>query len=74
MHSMSLSKHQEHDMNDLESSLLKMVFGLVRPTLLSSLKMGKHLFVCQIYIDDIILGSTNKSFSDESSKIMIDIF
>jgi hypothetical protein len=36
--------------------------------------MVKDLFVCQIYIDDIILGSTNKSFCDEFSKIMIDRF
>jgi hypothetical protein len=37
-------------------------------------KMGKDLFVCQIYIDDIIFDSTNKSFSDEFSKIMMDRF
>jgi hypothetical protein len=37
-------------------------------------KMGKDLFVCQIYVDDIIFGSTNKSFSDEFSKIMTDRF
>jgi hypothetical protein len=36
--------------------------------------MGKNLFVCQIYVDDVIFGSTNKSFCDESSKIMIDRF
>jgi hypothetical protein len=33
-------------------------------------KMGKDLFVCQIYVDDIIFGSTNKSFY----KIMTDMF
>jgi hypothetical protein len=33
-------------------------------------KMGKDLFVCQIYVDNIIFGSTNKFFSDEFSKIM----
>jgi hypothetical protein len=33
-------------------------------------KMRKNLFVCQIYIDDIIFGSTNKSFCDEFSKIL----
>jgi hypothetical protein len=33
-------------------------------------KMGKYLFVCQIYVDDIIFGSTNKSFY----KIMTDMF
>jgi hypothetical protein len=32
------------------------------------------LFVCQIYVDDIIFGSTNKSFYDEFSKIMKDRF
>jgi hypothetical protein len=37
-------------------------------------KMDKDLFVCQIYIDDIIFGSTNKSFCDEFSKIMTDSF
>jgi hypothetical protein len=36
--------------------------------------MGKYLFLCQIYIDDIIFGSTNKSFCDEFSKIMTDMF
>jgi hypothetical protein len=39
-HSMSLSKHQEHGINVLGTSLLKIVLGLVRPTLLSSLKNG----------------------------------
>jgi hypothetical protein len=37
-------------------------------------KMGKDLFICQIYIDDIIFSSTNKSFCDEFSKIMMDRF
>jgi hypothetical protein len=37
-------------------------------------KMGKDLFVCQIYVDDVIFGSTNKSFCDEFSKIMTDRF
>jgi hypothetical protein len=37
-------------------------------------KMGKDLFVCQIYDDDIIFGSTNASFCEEFSKIMTDRF
>jgi hypothetical protein len=37
-------------------------------------KMGKDLLVCQIYVDDIIFGSTNKSFCNEFSKIMTDRF
>jgi hypothetical protein len=36
--------------------------------------MGKYLFVCQIYVDDIIFDFTNKSFCDEFSKIMTDMF
>lgn len=28
------------------------------------------IFVCQIYVDDIIFGSTNKSFSEEFSRMM----
>jgi hypothetical protein len=41
---MGLSKHQEHDMNVLVTFLLKMVLGLVRPTLLSSLE--KWVKIC----------------------------
>jgi hypothetical protein len=36
--------------------------------------MDKDLFVCQIYVDDIIFGSTNKTFCDGFSKIMTDRF
>jgi hypothetical protein len=36
--------------------------------------MGKDLFVCQIYVDDIIFSSTNKSFCDEFSKVIMDRF
>jgi hypothetical protein len=37
-------------------------------------KMGKDLFICQIYVDNIIFGYTNKSFCDEFIKIMMDRF
>jgi hypothetical protein len=37
-------------------------------------KVDKNLFVCQIYVDDIIFDSTDKSFCDEFSKIMTDMF
>jgi hypothetical protein len=36
--------------------------------------MRKYLFICQIYVDDIIFSSTNKSFCEEFSKIMMDRF
>jgi hypothetical protein len=37
-------------------------------------KVDKDLFVCQIYVEDIIFDSTNKSFYDKFSKIMTDRF
>jgi hypothetical protein len=36
--------------------------------------IAKDMFVCQIYVDDIIFGSTNKSTCEEFSKIMIQKF
>jgi hypothetical protein len=36
--------------------------------------MGNFLFICQIYVDDIIFGSTNKSFCEEFNKIMTGSF
>jgi hypothetical protein len=36
--------------------------------------IAKDLFICQIYVDDIIFGSTNKSTYEEFSRIMIQKF
>jgi hypothetical protein len=49
------------------------MIGKIDSTLFTR-KMGKDLFVYQIYIDDIIFDSTNKFFGDEFSKIMTDRF
>jgi hypothetical protein len=43
-------------------------------SILFTRKIRKDLFVCQIYVDDIIFSSTNKYFCDEFSKIMTDRF
>jgi hypothetical protein len=43
-------------------------------SILFTRRMGGDFFVCQIYVDDIIFGSTNKFFCDEFSKIMTDRF
>jgi hypothetical protein len=45
----------------------------VDPTLFTK-TIAKDLFVCQIYVDDIIFGSTNKSTCEEFSRIMIQKF
>jgi len=33
-------------------------------------KIGKDLFLLQIYVDDIIFGSTNQDFCEEFGKMM----
>jgi hypothetical protein len=40
------------------------------PTLFTK-TISKDLFICQIYVDDIIFGSTNKSSCEEFSRIII---
>ena len=47
--------------------------GKVNPTLFTK-TIEKDLFICQIYVDDIIFGSTNKSSCVELSRIMIQKF
>jgi hypothetical protein len=47
--------------------------GKTDPTLFTK-TIAKDLFVCQIYVDDIIFGSTNKSTCEEFSRIMIQKF
>jgi hypothetical protein len=44
--------------------------GKADPTLFTK-TVAKDLFVCQICVDDIIFGSTNKSTCEEFSRIMI---
>jgi hypothetical protein len=44
--------------------------GKADPTLFTK-TIAKDLFVCQIYVDDTIFGSTNKSTCEEFSRIMI---
>jgi hypothetical protein len=39
-------------------------------TTLFTKRIGKDLFVCQIYVDDIIFGSTNELFCEEFGKMM----
>jgi hypothetical protein len=47
--------------------------GKADPTLFTK-TVAKDLFACQIYVDDIIFGSTNKSTCEEFSRIMIQKF
>jgi hypothetical protein len=47
--------------------------GQIDPTLFTK-RVNGELSVCQLYVDDIIFGSTNKDFNDEFSKLMTDRF
>jgi hypothetical protein len=47
--------------------------GKADPTLFTK-TIAKDLFICQIYVDDIIFGSTNKSSCEQFSRIMIHKF
>ena len=38
------------------------------------MKLGNDLFVLQIYVDDIIFGSTNQDFYEEFGKMMASEF
>jgi hypothetical protein len=47
--------------------------GKADPTLFTK-TVANDSFVCQIYVDDIIFGSTNKSTCEEFSRIMVQKF
>jgi hypothetical protein len=47
--------------------------GKVNTTLFTK-NIGKDLFVLQIYVDDIIFGSTNQNFCEEFRKMMASEF
>jgi hypothetical protein len=47
--------------------------GKVDTTLFTK-KIGKDLFVLQIYVDDIIFGSTNQDYYNELGKMMANEF
>jgi hypothetical protein len=55
----------------LKNFLLRKCFeiGKADPTLFTR-KVDKEIFVCQIYVDDIIFGSTNQSWCEDFSRIM----
>jgi hypothetical protein len=59
----------------LKDFLLRKGFeiGKVDPTLFTR-KVDKDIFICQIYVDDIIFGSTNQSWCEDFSRIMMKRF
>src|ERR1043165_3884613 len=47
--------------------------GQIDPTLFTK-RVGGQLFICQLYVDDIIFGSVNQSFNEDFAKLMTDKF
>ena len=47
--------------------------GQIDPTLFTK-RVGGELFICQLYVGNIIFGSVNKSFNEEFAKLMTDKF
>jgi hypothetical protein len=47
--------------------------GKLDPTLFTKM-VDNDIFICQIYVDDIIFGSTNRFYCEEFSRIMIKKF
>jgi hypothetical protein len=69
---MDLSKPQEHGMNALEIFLFLTLSRLGKLILLSLLRLVMEiLFVCQIYVDGIVFGSTNQKSCEEFSMVML---
>jgi hypothetical protein len=51
--------------------LLKQGFEIGKvDTTLFTRKIKNDIFVCQIYVDDIIFGSTNQTLCEEFSRVM----
>jgi hypothetical protein len=66
---MDLSKPQEHGMKSAFLIANAFKVGKADPTLFTKTCDG-DLFVCQIYVDDIIFGSTNQKSCEEFSRVM----
>jgi hypothetical protein len=47
--------------------------GKIDPTLFTK-RVNGELFICQLYVDDIIFGSTNKAFNEKFAKLRMDRF
>ena len=70
-HYMGLSKPQELGMSAFGTSSLRKGFtiGKVDTTLFIK-KLDGHIFICQVYVDDIIFGSSNEDSFKEFGELM----
>ena len=70
-HYMGLSKPQELGMSAFGTSSLRKGFtiGKVDTTLFTK-NLDGHIFICQVYVDDIIFGSSNEDSCKEFGELM----
>ena len=67
---MGLSKPQELGMSAFGTSSLRgFTIGKVDTTLFTK-KLDGHIFICQVYVDDIIFGSSNEDSCKEFGELM----
>ena len=68
---MGLSKPQELGMRRLRVFFIEKGFtiGKVDTTLFTK-KLDGHIFICQVYVDDIIFGSSNKDSCKEFGELL----
>ena len=71
---MVLNKLLEHGINAWPSSLLKKALRLEIDSALFTKRVNGELFVCQIYVDDIIFDSTSPHFSENFGRLMSEKF
>src|SRR5215216_2465569 len=74
-HSMALNKPHMRGMSTLPSCCKIVGLKLGKSIPLFLLRGSKGIFfICQLYVDDIIFGSPNKSFNDEFAALMTEKF
>ena len=67
---MGLSKPQELGMSAFRISALRRASPLGRLTTLFTKKLDGEIFICQVYVDDIIFGSSNEDYCKEFGELM----
>ena len=69
-HYMGLSKPRELGMSAFGTSSLRRASPLGRSIPHYSPRLDGHIFICQVYVDDIIFGSPNEDFCKEFGELM----
>jgi hypothetical protein len=70
-----LSKPQERGMNDLEIFFISNAFKIKKvDSTVFTKTYNDVLFICQIYVDGMIVGSANQKSCEEFNRVMMQKF